>query len=1101
MVIYYKNHFHQFIKLCQKTPHYIWIEINKNIFHSMHESIRICIAYNPPANSDYCNKNIFEDLSENLLTTCNTNTPFLLIGDLNARTGELLDYEDETADEQDGPPKREVIPTKRSNCDKKSNQMGNKLIDFCKGHDLQILNGRTAGDQTGSFTYYDTQQGASTIDVAVVSDSLQPAIKSLLVQHQSEITKHCKIVVRIKNLKEVRTLNKSKDEYPWISIPKKYIWEENSEDRLYRALNSPELASVREELTQYLDAGLVDQASKKLDELYTKAADTVLKVKKPKREKHPYKHKQKPKKWYNSECRSLKDICRKLAIQKRQNPTNTEIRQRHSMALKEYKQMCTRKKFEFEQNQIKELDRMLSEDHSEFWKKWKTYGDSFNKTKTPNVDGHRWENYFRKLFDDNAPTGTLPPLQPPIKDLSRLNASFTLEELLSAIHKLKNKKAAGIDKLLSEFLKASPEAIHKLILRLLNKMYTTHIVPKDKCLGIITPLHKEGPKDDPDNYRGICISSALTKLLSTMMNTRLVAFIEENQVLNKEQIGFIMDNRCPDHIFTLKSVVNKYVDDQKSRIYACFIDFKKAFDTVWHGGLFYKLQQMGINGHFLETLQNIYKNTRCAVNLDSQLTQFFPCKKGVRQGDPLSPTLFNIFLNDLFTELKNGNCDPVSLENCDHRNEHDHEHDHDYFNALAYADDIVILSKSKEGLQKALGITEKYCEKWRLTINHSKTKSMVFSPGNQKIKASFTINGKVLENVKEFKYLGITVHKKSCSFTPTLKYQKTKATRALYALRAKININNLPIKVTFKLFDSIIKPILLYGSEVWEPFLNQDATKWDQNEVEKTYIQFLKQVLGVNRSTSTVMVRGEINRHSLQEEILRRNINYAGYIQEKNGRPYVKQALEYEMQRRAESATFLTTMDRHTEDIYQLNGTFLPYANPYKNLWTLSRQEQKQITHEVFQNKWRETINQSTKADTYRKFKPSMKFEQYLYHQNRKMRVSMTKLRLSDHKLMIEVGRHKRPFIPRPERKCHMCSDEVEDETHFMTNCRLYGTQTRYWDTIHNKVPQTRTLSNTDRLIYVMTQEDPELTNTILKMNHEWMTFRKFMDENFFNQK
>ena len=163
LIVYYKNHFHQFIKLCRKTPHYIWIEINKNIFHSMHESIRICIAYNPPANSDYCNKNIFEDLSENLLTTCNTNTPFLLIGDLNARTGELLDYEDETADEQDGPPKREVIPTKRSNCDKYTNQMGNELIDFCKGHDLQILNGRTIGDQTGSFTFYDTQQGASTI--------------------------------------------------------------------------------------------------------------------------------------------------------------------------------------------------------------------------------------------------------------------------------------------------------------------------------------------------------------------------------------------------------------------------------------------------------------------------------------------------------------------------------------------------------------------------------------------------------------------------------------------------------------------------------------------------------------------------------------------------------------------------------------------------------------------------------------------------------------------------------------------------------------------------------------------------------------------------
>ena len=197
-------------------------------------------------------------------------------------------------------------------------------------------------------------------------------------------------------------------------------------------------------------------------------------------------------------------------------------------------------------------------------------------------------------------------VKPPIKDLSRLNAVFTMEELLSAIYKLKNKKAAGVDRLLSEFLKASPEAVHKLILRLLNKMYTTHLVPKDKCLGIITPLHKEGPKDDPDNYRGICISSALTKLLSTMMNNRLNAFIEENQILNKEQIGFIMNNRCPDHIFTLKSVVNKYVDDQKGRVYACFIDFRKAFDTVWHGGLFYKLQQIGINGHFLETFQKTH---------------------------------------------------------------------------------------------------------------------------------------------------------------------------------------------------------------------------------------------------------------------------------------------------------------------------------------------------------------------------------------------------------------------------------------------------------------------------------------------------------------
>ena len=729
---------------------------------------------------------------------------------------------------------------------------------------------------------------------------------------------------------------------------------------------------------------------------------------------------------------------------------------------------------------------MLSEDHSEFWKKWKNYGDSFTNRKTPNADGKRWEDYFRKLYDDKT-SSSLPAVQPINADISRLNAPFKLRELLDAIYKkLKNGKAAGLDRLTSEFIKASPEEVHKLILRLINQMYCKHIVPENKCQGYITPLHKEGPKDDPDNYRGICISSAITKLLSTMMNIRLNEFIEENLILNKEQIGFVTENRCPDHIFTLKAVVNKYVEDQKEKVYACFIDFRKAFDTVWHDGLFHKLRKLGIQGNFLETLRNIYKNTQCAIKIDNQLTQFFPCKKGVRQGDPLSPTLFNLFLNDLFTQLRNGNCDPVSLNNVDH------------INALAYADDIVLLSTSKEGLQRAINLTDKYCDMWRLKINKSKTKSMVFSRGNKKINTTFHVNGAALENVKEFKYLGITVHKKSCSFTPTLNHFKVKATRALYALRSKINFTNLPIKVALKLYDAIIKPILLYGSEVWEPFLNQDNIKWDQNDIERTYLRFLKQTLGVNRSATTTMVRGELNRHSLQEEILRRNINYAGYIQAKTGNPFVQQAFNYELQRTSTS-TFFTTMDRYTDKIYNIRQTFCPFANPYENITELTREEQRAVTYEIFHDIWKSQLTESTKADTYVQFKPNMKVEPYLYHSNRKERVMMTKLRISDHKLMIEVGRHNKPLTPRQDRKCFMCGDLVEDETHFMTQCRLYGTRDKYWETINNLVPPIATLSNADKYFYLMTQEDPELTKVILKMVHEWMTFRGFLHENFYS--
>ena len=167
----------------------------------MEESIRVCIAYNPPANSDYCNKDIYEEISTHIIKHSCTTSQILLIGDFNSRTGEILEYEEpDNMDENFIP--RELIPSKRKNCDRGINQMGEKLIDLCKGHDLQILNGRKTGDLEGKFTFYNSRDGASSIDIAVASDPLYTFIKSFVVLRQDEISQHCKIVVRIKNLKE-----------------------------------------------------------------------------------------------------------------------------------------------------------------------------------------------------------------------------------------------------------------------------------------------------------------------------------------------------------------------------------------------------------------------------------------------------------------------------------------------------------------------------------------------------------------------------------------------------------------------------------------------------------------------------------------------------------------------------------------------------------------------------------------------------------------------------------------------------------------------------------------------------------------------------------
>ena len=113
-------------------------------------------------------------------------------------------------------------------------------------------------------------------------------------------------------------------------------------------------------------------------------------------------------------------------------------------------------------------------------------------------------------------------------------------------------------------------------------------------------------------------------------------------------------------------------------------------------------------------------------------------------------------------------------------------------------------------------------------------------------------------------------------------------------MNSNINIRYLSVKSLLKLFDYLICPILMYESEVWEPFLNQNDDKWDANQIEKVHIQFIKRILGLNRSTSTTLIRGDIGRHSLKSRIVLRNIKYLKQIKNKDNDSLVKQAYNYE---------------------------------------------------------------------------------------------------------------------------------------------------------------------------------------------------------------
>ena len=164
--------------------------------------------------------------------------------------------------------------------------------------------------------------------------------------------------------------------------------------------------------------------------------------------------------------------------------------------------------------------------------------------------------------------------------------------------------------------------------------------------------------------------------------------------------------------------------------FRAFIDLKQAFDTVWRNGLWQKLMRFNINGKYLTLIKNMYQNIKSCVRVNSECSPIFSCNVGVRQGENLSPLLFSLFLNDINVFFVQNNYENgISIPNY----ENDTIRDFLKIFILLYADDTVILSDSEVGLQNALNIYAEYCNNWKLIVNISKSKIIIFSRATVKL--------------------------------------------------------------------------------------------------------------------------------------------------------------------------------------------------------------------------------------------------------------------------------------------------------------------------------------------------------------------------------
>ena len=596
-----------------------------------------------------------------------------------------------------------------------------------------------------------------------------------------------------------------------------------------------------------------------------------------------------------------------------------------------------------------------------------------------------------------------------------LDLSITDAEIRRGIKELKTGKSGGPDKIINEFFIHGASILLPYLNKLFNLVFNQGYFPVCWSEGYIVPIYKKGSLNNVENYRGITLLSVLGKLFTRVLNNRLTEWAENYYVYIEAQAGFRSHMGTVDNIFVLHGLITHLINEGR-KLYCGFIDFTKAFDFVSRDVIWYKLIKLGVKGKMLNIVKSIYQQVKSKVKYNNSLSETFDCYLGVRQGECLSPFLFSIYINDIEGELINENAKGVDIGLIK-------------LFLLLYADDITLFSDSADGLQEGFNILSEYCDRWKLKVNLSKTKVMIFRKGGRLPNdIAFRYKGTEIEIVQQFSYLGV-VFTSGGSFSNAQATLAGQAQKAIFKLKGYLErFTMLTPKHVLELFDKLVSPVLNYGSEVWG-FCKA-------KQIERVHLQFCKGLLWVKQSTQNNFIYGELGRVSFD---VKRHYNIVRYwlkVIKSSDIKYIKIIYNLMLQDTENNPGKINwaVLVKNLLGSLGFNDVWIQQGVGDEKLFMLVL---KQRLNDNFMQTWNAELNQSTRALFYRSIS-NFKYQDYLDVVTvKKFRNALARLRVSSHRLEVEVGRWNRQSVEYAERKCRICN-KLEDEYHFIFECAIY---------------------------------------------------------------
>ena len=403
---------------------------------------------------------------------------------------------------------------------------------------------------------------------------------------------------------------------------------------------------------------------------------------------------------------------------------------------------------------------------------------------------NRWKEYFQILFGINK----IAEIQiPKMRDVGIQIPPPSYNELCYIINNLKTNKAPGSDNIVPELIKYGGRTLKQELHVLMMKIWNEERLPEQWSEGIICPIFKKGDRLVCGNYRPITLLNITYKIFAILLNQRLTKLIENK--LDDYQMGFRVNRSTIDNIFIVRQIFEK-CHEYNIDLFNIFIDFRNAFDSVYRNEIIKCLEFYEVPNKLVRLIALTLNNTTAQIKVNNNLSGKFNIQYGVKQGDPLSATLFSLVIDFILKKLEMRGNISTKLSQC-----------------IAYADDIIITTRTKSALTETFNNLKEQSMKFGLIINERKTKFLKCNRKSGSLE-DLKICSTKLQQVTNIKYLGSMVNSDN-SIEMEIKERIILGNKAYYANLALFKSRLISKQAKLRIYWTIIRPVVTYASETW----------------------------------------------------------------------------------------------------------------------------------------------------------------------------------------------------------------------------------------------------------------------------------------------